>query len=240
MLVIFFRQTLKQMNGLTGSTLAEQAHEKLEELIVTLELAPGSVWSEASLAEKLNTGRTPVREAAQRLAASHLLQIVPRHGIMITVPNIHDQLLVLETRRELERLIARRAARRASPEEREELGQFADKLDAAGESHDIVAYLRNVYATNQLIAQCARNRFASEAIAPLHALSRRFYFMYHKRLNDLPAASQQHTNIVRAVANGDEQEAELASDKMMDYIEAFTRDCFALDFEPNHSRIAAR
>ncbi|RBH48293.1 GntR family transcriptional regulator, partial [Pseudomonas sp. MWU13-2860] len=69
------------MNGLTGHTLAEQAHQKLEELIVTLELALGSVWSEASLAEKLNTGRTPVREALQRFAASHLVQVVPRHGI---------------------------------------------------------------------------------------------------------------------------------------------------------------
>lgn len=239
MLVIFFRQTLRQMNGLTGSTLAEQAHEKLEELIVTLELAPGSVWSEASLAEKLNTGRTPVREAAQRLAASHLLQIVPRHGIMITVPNIHDQLLVLETRRELQRLIAQRAARRSLPEEREQIREIAKKLDAAGESRDVVAYLRCVYALNQLIAQFSRNRFAAEAIAPLHALSRRFYFMYHKKLDDLPSASLQHTRVARAVAAGDEQEAGRSSDLMMDYIDAFTRDCFTRDFEPHHSRVSA-
>ncbi len=31
------------MSGQTGSTLAEQAHQQLEELIVTLELAPGNV-----------------------------------------------------------------------------------------------------------------------------------------------------------------------------------------------------
>ncbi|WP_175018969.1 GntR family transcriptional regulator [Burkholderia contaminans] len=227
------------MNGLTGNTLAEQAHQNLEELIVTLELAPGSVWSEASLAEKLNTGRTPVREAAQRLAASHLLQIVPRHGIMITVPNIHDQLLVLETRRELERLVAQRAARRALPEEREQIREIAEKLDAAGESRDVVAYLRCVYTANQLIAQFSRNRFAAEAIAPLHALSRRFYFMHHKQLNDLPTASLQHTRVARAVADGDEQEAGRASDMMMDYIDAFTRDCFTRDFEPHRSRASA-
>ncbi|WP_241239174.1 MULTISPECIES: GntR family transcriptional regulator [Burkholderia cepacia complex] len=41
----------------------------------------------------MNTGRTPIREAAQRLAAAHLLQIVPRHGIVISVPNIQDQIL---------------------------------------------------------------------------------------------------------------------------------------------------
>ncbi len=210
------------MNGQISASLADQAHQKLEELIVTLELAPGSVWSEVSLADKLNTGRTPVREAAQRLAASHLLQIVPRHGIMITVPSIHDQLLVLETRRELERLIAQRAARRALPEERERMRETVEQLEASGQSQDVVAYLRSVYKANQLMAELARNRFASEAIAPLHALSRRFYYMHHKYLNDLPLASQYHARVARAIVDGDEQEAGIASDVMMDYIEMFT------------------
>ncbi|WP_231755720.1 GntR family transcriptional regulator [Burkholderia stagnalis] len=214
-------------------SLADLAHQRLEELIVTLELAPGSVWSEVSLAEKLDTGRTPVREAAQRLAAAHLLQIVPRHGIMITVPNIHDQLLALETRRELERLIAQRAARRALPDERKQMGETADKVDAAGESQDVLAYLRNLYTANQLMAQLARNRFATEAIAPLHALSRRFYFVHHKHLNDLPKVSQLHVRVARAIAAGNEPEAGIAADAMMDYIDAFTRDCFTRDFEPH-------
>ncbi|KVN29508.1 hypothetical protein WJ63_09270 [Burkholderia pyrrocinia] len=220
-------------NGQAVGSLADLAHQRLEELIVTLELAPGSVWSEVSLAEKLDTGRTPVREAAQRLAAAHLLQIVPRHGIMITVPNIHDQLLALETRRELERLIAQRAARRALPDERKQMGETADKVDAAGESQDVLAYLRNLYTANQLMAQLARNRFATEAIAPLHALSRRFYFVHHKHLNDLPKVSQLHVRVARAIAAGNEPEAGIAADAMMDYIDAFTRDCFTRDFEPH-------
>jgi DNA-binding GntR family transcriptional regulator len=221
------------MNGQMSASLADQAHQRLEELIVTLELAPGSVWSEVSLADKLNTGRTPVREAAQRLAASHLLQIVPRHGIMVTVPNIHDQLLVLETRRELERLLAQRAARRALPEERVQMRETAGRLDEAGASQDVFAYLRNVYTANHLMAVLARNRFAAEAIAPLHALSRRFYFMHHQSLNDLPKASEYHAQIARAIADGDEQEAGIAADVMMDYIDAFTRDSFTRDFEPH-------
>ncbi|MXN77774.1 GntR family transcriptional regulator [Burkholderia sp. 4701] len=220
-------------NGQAVGSLADLAHQRLEELIVTLELAPGSVWSEVSLAERLNTGRTPVREAAQRLATAHLLQVVPRHGIMITVPNIYDQLLTLEARRELERLIAQRAARRALPDERRQMRETADRLDAAGESQDVLAYLRNLYMANQLTAQLARNRFATEAIAPLHALSRRFYFIHHKHLNDLPEVSRHHARVARAIATGNEPEAGIAADAMMDYIDAFTRDCFTRDFEPH-------
>ncbi|WP_232314054.1 GntR family transcriptional regulator [Ralstonia sp. A12] len=215
-------------------TLAEQAHQQLEELIVTLELAPGSVWSEVSLAEKLNTGRTPVREAAQRLEAAHLVTIVPRHGIMITKPDIQEQLLVLETRRELERLIAQRAARRALPSEREQMREAAKKLIAAGKSKNVLAYLRTVYTANQLMARLARNTFAAEAIAPLHALSRRFYYTQHERLNDLQTASQLHARIISAIAGGDEMEAGQAADAMMDYIDKFTRESLTRDFEPNY------
>jgi DNA-binding GntR family transcriptional regulator len=220
-----------QKNGHVTGSLAEQAHQQLEELIVTLELVPGSVWSELSLAERLNTGRTPVREAVQRLAAAHLVSVVPRHGIMITKPDVHEQLLVLETRRELERLIAQRAARRALASEREQMRKAALSLEAAGESNKVLAYLRSLYGANQLMGQLARNPFAAEAIAPLHALSRRFYFMHHERLNDLDKVSTQHARVAHAIANADEAEAGRAADAMMDYIDGFTRDCFARDFE---------
>lgn len=221
--------------GRTPGTLAEQAHQQLEELIVTLELAPGSVWSEVSLAEMLNTGRTPVREAAQRLEAAHLVQIVPRHGIMITKPDIHEQLMVLETRRVLERLIVQRAARRALPAERKQMREAAAKLTAAGKSKDVLAYLRSLYFANQFMAKLARNTFAAEAIAPLHALSRRFYYLQHERLNDLQMVSQLHARVANAIADGNEVEAGAAADAMMDYIDQFTRESLTRDFEPNHA-----
>jgi DNA-binding GntR family transcriptional regulator len=216
-----------------AGTLAEQAHQMLEELIVTLELEPGSVWSELSLAERLGIGRTPVREAVQRLAAAHLVEIVPRHGIMITKPNIHEQLLVLETRRELERLIAKRAARRALPSEREQMRAAAQTLTTAGESGDVRAYLRALYMANQLMGQLARNQFAANAIAPLHALSRRFYFVEYQQLSDLKKASQLHAAVTNAIASGEEGAAARAVDAMMDYIDAFTKACLTRDFEPN-------
>ncbi len=47
---------------------AVRAYHGLEGMIVMLELAPGSFVTEGSLIEKLGLGRTPVREAIQRLA----------------------------------------------------------------------------------------------------------------------------------------------------------------------------
>lgn len=99
-------------------TLNEEAYRRIEELIVTLELAPGSVVSEATLGDRIGIGTTPIREALQRLAREHLVQILPRRGVIVTAVDVGQQLRVLETRRELDRLIARAAATRATPAER--------------------------------------------------------------------------------------------------------------------------
>ena len=61
-------------------TLMEDAYHRLEEMIVTLKIEPGSVVSEAILSRELNIGTTPIREALQRLAREHLVQILPRRG----------------------------------------------------------------------------------------------------------------------------------------------------------------
>ena len=88
-------------------TLTDRAYRELEEMIVTLQLAPGTVLSEQALAVRLKIGRTPIREALQRLARDGLVVIMPRRGIMVSEINLRLQLRLLEVRRELERLMAK-------------------------------------------------------------------------------------------------------------------------------------
>lgn len=87
-------------------TQASQAYRLLEEMIVTLELAPGSRISENSMSRRLGLGRTPVREAMQRLAREGTLRILPRAGAIISDIDVTDQFKLIEVRRELERVIA--------------------------------------------------------------------------------------------------------------------------------------
>ena len=63
---------------------ADATYQKLEELIVLTELKPGVLYSEKQLAELVGYGRTPVREAVQRLAIEGLVAIQQRKGIQIT------------------------------------------------------------------------------------------------------------------------------------------------------------
>ena len=108
-------------------TLTDRAYRELEEMIVTLQLSPGTVLSEQALALRLRIGRTPIREALQRLARDGLVVIMPRRGIMVSEINLRLQLRLLEVRRELERLMASLAAERATPEERREFAELAPR-----------------------------------------------------------------------------------------------------------------
>jgi DNA-binding GntR family transcriptional regulator len=203
-------------------TQADDARLRLEEMIVTLELKPGTVWSEAELSERLNIGRTPVREALKRLEAEHLVEIVPRNGAKITEIDVMQQLLMLEMRRELERLIATSAARRATIEERTRCLEIARHLERM-QNIDVMTFLRYHYGAKRFLTQCARNPFVASAIVPCHTMSRRFYYLHHRVMHDVPVAAGHHASVFEAVAIGDEKRAAAASDALMDYAEELTR-----------------
>jgi DNA-binding GntR family transcriptional regulator len=202
--------------------MANDARQRLEELIVTLELKPGTVWSETELSERLNLGRTPVREALKRLETEHLVEIVPRNGAKITEINVMQQLLMLEMRRELERLISTSAARRAEDDERKKCLEIARYF---GEMQDIgvMEYLRYHYEARRFLTECARNPFVAGSIVPCHAMSRRFYYLHHRVMHDVPVAAKYHAAIFEAVARGDEKTAASTSDALMDYVGEITR-----------------
>jgi DNA-binding GntR family transcriptional regulator len=204
-------------------TLTDQAYNRLEEMIVTLALAPGSVLSEQSLSADLSIGRTPIREALQRLAIEGLVVVLPRKAIIVTDTDPRKQLLVLEVRRELERLLARCGAERASAEERARFQALADGMDAAAQSNDDIAFMRLDREMNALLAEASHNEYATRSVRFLNGHSRRFWYLHYKEAADLPKCARLHADEARAIAKGNAARAMAASDKLIDYVESFTQ-----------------
>lgn len=204
-------------------TLTEEAYAQIEERIVTLRLKPGEVLSEQALSASLKIGRTPIREALQRLAREGLIIVLPRKGILVSDINPRNQLLVLEVRRELERLLSRSGAERATKEEKDQLTETARAMDAAGKSSDDIAFMRLDRDLNRLVLEAAHNEYAARAMKLMQGLSRRFWYMHYREAADLPLCARLHAEQARAIAKGDPLKAAKASDNLMDYVESFTR-----------------
>ena len=208
-------------------TLNEKAYRRLEELIVTLQRAPGSVVSEASLSTLIGIGTTPIREALQRLSREYLVQILPRRGVVVTQIDLRRQLLVLETRRELDRLISRLAARRATPAERQRMATIARQMARAVKAGAVRDFLQCDAELNAVAAHAARNEIAAQTVAALHAVSRRFWFFHQAVWPGTERTMQLHVNLAEALASGVEAAAVSASDALIDDLDSFARSTVA-------------
>jgi len=215
----------KARKNSNGQSLADRAYERLEELIVTLKLQPGTILTEADLNRRIGIGRTPIREALQRLEAFRLVTPLPRHGIMISEVNVADHMTLLETRRVVDRLIASRAARRATEEQREALRHRAAEMLLTSTSGDLETFMRLDHECDKVLEEAARNPSAVQAAVPLHIQSRRFWYAFHQKA-DFARAARLHHELLLTVVQGNEPEAEVASDKLIDYLEEFTRSTF--------------
>jgi DNA-binding GntR family transcriptional regulator len=204
-------------------TLTEQAYRLIEEQIVTLRLKPGEVISEQLLSATCRIGRTPIREALQRLAREGLVVILPRKGILISDINPRQQLLLLEVRRELERLLSRLGCERATDEQRKSMLDIARGMDLAARTNDDISFMRLDRELNQLMVEAAHNDYAARSMKLLQGISRRFWYMHYREAADLPLCARLHANQARAIAKGDAEAAARCSDKLIDYVESFTR-----------------
>jgi len=204
-------------------TLTERAYRLIEEQIVTLQLKPGDILSEQMLSAVFKIGRTPIREALQQLAREGLITILPRKGILVSDINPRSQLLVLEVRREIERLLSRSGAERATKEQRKQLRDIAQGMDRAAKTNDDISFMRLDRELNRLMIDASHNVYAARSMKQLQGLSRHFWYMHYREAADLPLCARLHANQAHAIAQGNGEAAARASDKLMDYVENFTR-----------------
>ena len=218
-----YRGSLKVKHNSKSETLTDRAYRELEEMIVTLHLEPNTVLSETALAQDLGIGRTPIREALQRLAREGLVMILPRKGILVSEITPRKQLLLLAVRREIERLLARASATRLTDKERQQFIEIADGMEQAAQHNDDVSFMRFDKALNSLVTVAARNEYAERAIGLMHGLSRRFWYVHYKEAADMPLCARLHAELARRISDGDPEGAALACDELIDYVERFTR-----------------
>jgi DNA-binding GntR family transcriptional regulator len=165
-----------------------------------MEFTPGQLLQEKELSDRLGIGRTPVREAVQRLAAQGLLDVLPRKGVQVAPVRRSSLGQVVETRRVLERLLVVKAAERADQNQRAALHTLARYLEAIED--DPVALFRLDQQLDDALAAACGNPYLHSALTTSHIHCRRLWYRYRASL-DVAAAARLHAHLARAVASGD-------------------------------------
>ena len=191
-----------------------RAYRALERMIVTLELAPGAVVTERVLVERLSLGRTPVREAIQRLTWEGLLEVRPRAGIVVAPLYAADWLRVIDARRGVEAVLARSAARFLTADAAAQFQTTAIAMHDAVLADDVLGFLEADKSLDEVLARAADNQFAARVAAPLQTHSRRFWYRFQSGTG-LAESAANHVALIGAILERDKEQAEREADRLM-------------------------
>jgi DNA-binding GntR family transcriptional regulator len=195
----------------------DRVHRILRDAILGGELESGSQHSIYQLAERLEVSRTPVRDAALRLADAGLLTIERNRGIRIrgiTVDGIRD---IIESRILLEVPAAAAAARSAGPALDAELDRLLALLVEsadAGKAREFAAYDREIHRT---LLMAAGNVRVVSIVESLRDSTQVLGVSTVGRSRSMHEVRNEHVPIVEAVRRRD---ASAAADGMRSHLVA--------------------
>jgi DNA-binding GntR family transcriptional regulator len=157
--------------------------------------------------EDLKLGRTPIREALQRLASEGLVLLAPRRGMFVADIGITDLQKIFELRMTLEGFCARLAAERATPNQLARMEEVIQDL-AQVSTNDGQALMTIDERFHELIYEAADNEFLADTLRRLHALSHRIWHLVLDRIGSVRPAMEQHISITAALKAREGAEAE--------------------------------
>lgn len=188
-------------------SLKQRAYERIKQKIVSLELPPGSVIDEASLRAELNLGRTPIREALQRLALEKLVVIVPRRGMFVADIGMMDLQRLFEVRVVLESTAARLAAQRGTPEHWRRMEAVLARLSENTHDVDNQALIAVDQTCHEIIYEAVDNEFLQDSLITMYALSLRLWYFALSKIGNMQSAILEHVTIMEALKAGDAEQS---------------------------------
>ena len=183
-------------------------------MIIHLQLPPGAVVREHELSDELGVGRTPIREALQRLARDQFVTVLPRRGMLVTPIDVADLTVLYETRALLEPYAARLACGRGG--EQQWTAMEAALARSAGT--DAAGLLDIDRACHELIWDAAGNRFLAATLDTLYAQSDRLWHLYLAGVADTSEAVDEHRAVLAALRAAD---ADRAAALVEDHVRGF-------------------
>ena len=203
--------------------LFDLAYEQLEARIVSCDLRPGQLLTIQELQDITGFGRTPIHQAVNRLAGDTLVLIRPRHGLQISPVDLSRDRLLLRLRRDVERFVVQLATERARATHRSQLLHIARGLRAKRDGMTLDVFNRFDRALDRLLIAAADEPFLEHTLRPLHTISRRVGWLYHRCVGapeSLLETIDHHIAIVEAVANRRQAEAEAATDGLIGFMDS--------------------
>ncbi len=192
---------MRERNG--GHSIAARAYQRLRSAIVECKLTPGQRVTEASIAQKLQVGETPAREALRQLVMEGLVQVTPRHGYAVAPITLRDVHELFELRLLIEPAAAAMAVRNSSSACLSRIKKLSEVGYAETNQDSVRKFLRANTELHAYVAQISGNRRIAQLQAKLLSESERLInFGVHAHPQSDRTVSE-HQKLVEAFVSKD-------------------------------------
>ena len=187
------------------STLSERAYTAIKREILQGKIEEGTFLSEADVRARHQIGRTPFREACNRLHHEGILEVVPRRGYLVPEMSFRDVRDMFDARLLLESVIAEIAATRATQAQIEELERIANEDPPSGNSDDDYEALSKANTDFHLcLARMTQNReIVNLVMGILERNERLAYLELRSSRIEASEVKMLHMPIVKAIRRRD-------------------------------------
>lgn len=197
------------------TTAADRVRLALADEIVRGIIGPGVALDEASIAQRFQVSRTPVREAIRQLEAIGFAEARPHRGAVVplfTPEKLNEIFLVMA---ELEALCARVAAEAATAADKEALQQIHAACRDAAHEGDIGRYYELNIKFHEMIYAIGHNGFLAEVTLSVRNRVAPFRKAQFQSMGRLARSVEEHEAVVAAIVAGN---AEQAAATMRDHL----------------------
>ena len=198
------------------SRASDQVESELRRLVLTLELEPGLALSESALMKRYGWGRTPLREAFQRLSEQGLLQSIPQHGAIVTPLDLFDFVEVMDAMSLVIGPAAALACKRLTETELNQLDELVTQGEVAAKNGDFERLTELDYEFHSVLAQATGNRYLIDYLRRLHQVARRFNYAAWKRERNATPSLAEHRQLAAIFRT---REVSAAKTAMLQHIE---------------------
>jgi|SRR6185312_4411466 len=190
-------------------TATDQAYEDILDLLLHHELRPGERTSVNLLADRLQLGRTPIKEAITRLEAEGLLSVAGRSGTMVNVIDYTQAKQLFALRQVLEDFAAEEAVKNVTGEQIKRLKELTQEMRQQSLNSDYsrstIGFVSANVEFHALIVAAAGNPFLLRLYSQIQMQTQIVTYLIHRGYDPKAAERRQveHESIVRALAARD-------------------------------------
>ncbi len=196
--------------------LTDKAYQKIKAEILNGNFHLGTHLSESKLTSMLKMGRSPIREAVQRLRHEGFVKVIPRKGIFIKAFSTSEIEQIYEMAVALEGLAVKLVTERASQDEIQKLKTTVEKMKRALGEDNKEAWMEADSEFHRLVLKFAGNKYITKAMTIINDRINRIRHIYLQVIHEPIESTREHEMIAQVIAD---RKPELARKVMQQHLQ---------------------